>query len=534
MVQETLTDVFANVLLIRPPRKEWLEEEKERLFFEGQVGSSQQAVDRATVLHQSLLEIRQQLQGLPDDRQQARAALKVKERATAERMMEVAKEGSPRGRRSDALASLDLQLKVDVSSVKWYMMDRAWEPTAYFEMHGYEIKQEHFADLSTKSEISIEDFIMMDDDRNEVFARNQLPLLPGQAVDREDKLLSVYWKTEGRWKAGIKIFDRLEVVLQPVRISINQDLIEQLKIYSFPPPIDTSAAQQAFHFGDRIMELGVEPAVAGGGVALVPDRASAPAELERGVSAEGGTGHFGDRMSLGQETSRPRAGTSSASHFGDRMMTLSVATLEPPPLPSSLSTAGGGGGGGGSGDLSLVVEDDSSEQDEASSTQLEQQSGECETGATVAMERAQKAHAFGQIRLGALEIEASYKGKLLPDFERVPLTVKAISYQREVWTIQELLEHIGWDIKKAVAKRYVCLRSCFSSFVRCVFRSRFAHCRSQCGEHDAERCGECGEQARGAVGGASGRSEAEPVRQEESFAAGGRQVSPALRAIVVR
>ena len=181
---------------------------------------------------------------------QARAALKVKERATAERMIEISKEGSPRVR-SDALASLDLQLKVDVSSVEWccelqskyhlffefllemrrwwiiapendefvlkngrpfcnwrYMMDRSWEPITYLKLDGYGIKQEHFADLSTKSEISIEDFVMMEDEKNKVFGRKQLPPLPGQAVDKEDKLLTVNWKTEGRWKAGIKIFDR--------------------------------------------------------------------------------------------------------------------------------------------------------------------------------------------------------------------------------------------------------------------------------------------------------------------------------------
>jgi hypothetical protein len=101
----------------RPPRKEWLDEEKKRLFFEQQVGSSQEAMDAASALHRSLLDIRQQLHGLPDDRQQAKAALKVKERATAERMMEVAQEGSPRTRaaRSDALASLDLQLRTSVA-----------------------------------------------------------------------------------------------------------------------------------------------------------------------------------------------------------------------------------------------------------------------------------------------------------------------------------------------------------------------------------------------------------------------------------
>lgn len=190
------------------------------------------------------------------------------------------------------------------------------------------------------------------------------------------------------------------------------------------------------------MELGVEPAIAAGGVAA--DRVSAPAVLERGVSAPG---HFGDRIIPVQEAS---AGTSS--HFGDCIM-------EPPPLPprcsiGRISAAMDDGGARarskttavvGGGDLSLIEDEDSSEQDGASSGQSEQQH-------EVAMERAQKAHAFGQIRLGALEVEASYKGKLLPDFERVPLKMKAISYQREVWTMQELLEHIGWDVKKAVAK----------------------------------------------------------------------------------
>lgn len=197
---ETLSDVFENVVLIRPPRKAWLDEEKKRLFFEQQTYSSQAAVDAASELYKSLISIRHQLHGLPDDRQQARAALKVKERATAERMLEVAQEGTPRSRarRSDALASLDLQLRVDVSSVDWYMMDRTWEPTAYFAMRGAAVIQEHFADLSTQSTISIDDFVMMDDEHQEVFARNHIPVLPGQtSVVDVDKLLTVHWKTEG-------------------------------------------------------------------------------------------------------------------------------------------------------------------------------------------------------------------------------------------------------------------------------------------------------------------------------------------------
>lgn len=202
---ETLSEVFENVILIRPPRKERLDEEKTRMFFEQQSYSSQEAVDAASELYNSLLDIRNQLNGMSEERQQARAALKVKERATAERMMEVAREGSPRSRaqRSDALASLDLQLRVDVSSVDWYMMDQTWEPTAYFAMRGASITQEHFADLSTQSGISIDDFIMMDDENNEVFARNHAPVLPGQsAVIDVDKLLTVHWKTEGMSTSG--------------------------------------------------------------------------------------------------------------------------------------------------------------------------------------------------------------------------------------------------------------------------------------------------------------------------------------------
>lgn len=196
---ETLSDVFENVVLIRPPRKAWLDEEKKRIFFEQQTYSSQEAVDTASELYKSLIGIRHQLHGLPDDRQQARAALKVKERATAERMMEVAQEGTPRSKalRSDALASLDLQLRVDVSSVDWYMMDQTWEPMAYFAMRGAAVVQEHFADLSTQSTISIDDLVMMDDLRKEVFARNHIPVLPGTSVVDQDKLLTVHWKTEG-------------------------------------------------------------------------------------------------------------------------------------------------------------------------------------------------------------------------------------------------------------------------------------------------------------------------------------------------
>lgn len=70
-----------------------------------------------------------------------------------------------------------------------------------------------------------------------------------------------------------------------------------------------------------------------------------------------------------------------------------------------------------------------------------------------AIERAQKAHAFGTIRIGTLDIEASYTGKMMPaSVDRLPLHMKTINYKREVWTMQELLEHLGWDIKKAVAK----------------------------------------------------------------------------------
>ena len=78
------------------------------------------------------------------------------------------------------------------------MMDRTWEPTAYFAMRGAAIIQEHFADLSTQSTISIDDFVMMDDAHQEVFARNHTPVLPGQtSVVDVDKLLTVHWKTEG-------------------------------------------------------------------------------------------------------------------------------------------------------------------------------------------------------------------------------------------------------------------------------------------------------------------------------------------------
>lgn len=487
----------------RPPRKEWLDEEKKRLFFEQQVGSSQEAMDAASALHRSLLDIRQQLHGLPDDRQQAKAALKVKERATAERMMEVAQEGSPRTRaaRSDALASLDLQLRVDISSVEWYMMDRSWEPTAYFAMQGAAITQQHFADLSTQSSFCIDEFVMMDDERNEVFARNQLPPLPGQSANmNEDKLLEITWKTEGQWKAGIKIFDRLEVVLQPVRISIAQELIDHLKLYAFPPPLDTRMAQQAFMFAD-----GDDAEVAQASTSDTSARVSRT-EAEPDTTGGGGGSHFGDRLLVpegerGAETGGGGGGgraRASTAHFGDRMMVDTQSALR-----THTSPEGGGGGhaagaaaagGGGAAKqqrqrspssqdgpglaaprgrvrtktLGVTLPDSSSlflaQADDADGGEYDEIEDDDGAGggvepkslvedlAVVAMERAQKAHAFGTIRLGTLDIEASYRGKMLPAFDRLPLRVKALSYQREVWTMQELLEKVGWDIKMAVAK----------------------------------------------------------------------------------
>ena len=53
----------------------------------------------------------------------------------------------------------------------------------------------------TQSTISIDDFVMMDAERNEVFARNHtIHVLPGQtSVVDDDKLLTVNWKTEGTY-----------------------------------------------------------------------------------------------------------------------------------------------------------------------------------------------------------------------------------------------------------------------------------------------------------------------------------------------
>jgi hypothetical protein len=479
---ETLSDVFENVVLIRPPRKAWLDEEKKRIFFEQQTGSSQEAVDTASELYKSLLGIRHQLHGLPDDRQQARAALKVKERATAERMMEVAQEGTPRSRarRSDALASLDLQLRVDVSSVDWYMMDQTWEPTAYFAMRGAAVIQEHFADLSTHSTISIDDFVMMDDLRNEVFARNHIPVLPGQTSVDEDKLLTVHWKTEGmhrrlqsasvlflvqiscvctedaylvaftvyrcvcaiaagQWKAGIKVFDRLEVELQPVRVSINQDLIDQIKLYTFPPPHDTRMAQQAFIFGGGAVSSSA-PAASVGATDLETSAVIDQGNSEPEPAAAVGTGRDGDK-----------------SHFGDRDLGFEDEFAEDElPAASKRGADGRISAADAPGRLSLepseAQEDRDNEDCGAQSVEDSSASTQAADLTVAAMERAQKAHAFGTIRIGTLDIEASYTGKMLPAFDRLPLQVKTINYKREVWTMQELLEHLGWDIKKAVLK----------------------------------------------------------------------------------
>eukprot|EP01044_Picomonas_judraskeda_P017506 COSAG03_NODE_3307_length_2092_cov_1.566483_1_plen_117_part_10 len=76
-----------------------------------------------------------------------------------------------------------------------------------------------------------------------------------------------------------------------MRVSINQDLIDQIKLYTFPPPHDTRVAQQAFIFS-------------GGGAETLPSSVpaaaaddSSPPEAAAAVSAarDSGKGHFGDR-----------------------------------------------------------------------------------------------------------------------------------------------------------------------------------------------------------------------------------------------
>ena len=217
-----------------------------------------------------------------------------------------------------------------------------------------------------------------------------------------------------------------------MRVSINQDLIDQIKLYTFPPPHDTRVAQQAFIFsggGAETLPSSV-PAAAG---AAADD--SSPPEAAAAVSAarDSGNGHFGDR-DLGFEENAAEDELPAANKRAAEARSTAAASP---------------------GRLSLVQADDAEEGGVGSGMPgVEGMSTATQAAdlTVAAMERAQKAHAFGAIRIGTLDIEASYTGKMLPAFDRLPLQMKAIHYKREVWTMQELLEHLGWDIKKAVLK----------------------------------------------------------------------------------
>ena len=236
------------------------------------------------------------------------------------------------------------------------------------------------------------------------------------------------------------MFDRLEVELQPVRVSINQDLIDQIKLYTFPPPHDTRMAQQAFIFSAEAASTSTPGASTGAAdetasSTLFDRRDTEPeptpaAGAGRGISK----GHFGDR-DLGFKEDLAQGNSSASNRRG-----IEARDIPAEPLRLSLVEAD-------ESDEGIGDDDDGSPgaRDMQKFTQAADQTA-------AAMERAQKAHAFGTIRIGTLDIEASYTGKLLPAFERLPLQMKMISYKREVWTMQELLEHLGWDIKKAVLK----------------------------------------------------------------------------------
>ena len=73
-----------------------------------------------------------------------------------------------------------------------------------------------------------------------------------------------------------------------MRVSINQDLIDQVKLYTFPPPHDTRVAQQAFIFSGG----GAETSPSSVPAAAADD--SSPPEAAAAVSAarDSGKRHF--------------------------------------------------------------------------------------------------------------------------------------------------------------------------------------------------------------------------------------------------
>jgi hypothetical protein len=69
-------------------------------------------------------------------------------------------------------------------------------------------------------------------------------------------------------------------------------------------------------------------------------------------------------------------------------------------------------------------------------------------------ERSQQVYAFAAIHVSALDMTVSYKGssKMLPNFDELPLKVKALEYTNELWTSEELADQLSWDVRMAIIK----------------------------------------------------------------------------------
>ena len=195
-------------------------------------------------------------------------------------------------------------------------------------------------------------------------------------------------------------------------------------------------AQQAFIFGGTADSASTSASAAATDLVARAriDQGNSESEAAAGTGRGSGTSHFGDRdLGFEDEFAEDEVSAATTRGPGGRSTPVEAAarlSLEPDEAEDDHTDEDGGRQG---------VDDVTMSTQAADLT-------------VAAMERAQKAHAFGTIRIGTLDIEASYTGKMLPAFDRLPLQMKAINYKREVWTMQELLEHLGWDIKKAVLK----------------------------------------------------------------------------------
>ena len=162
-----------------------------------------------------------------------------------------------------------LELRVDVGSVDWSLMSDEWQELAAFRLQRARFVQGYRDDLSTAHQCSIEDIVATaaDAHRNTttLFSRKQ------DASPSDPALIMCQWVQSWPYH-GIKVYDNVDVDLQPIRLAgtchaevvraalhfyvhltwlllrlvVDHKVMTRLHNYLFIKEVDSSLAQQAF------------------------------------------------------------------------------------------------------------------------------------------------------------------------------------------------------------------------------------------------------------------------------------------------